>query len=68
MVETPTTTQAQLPKLTAIELEKHVTVEAAAEILGVHIETFEAHYAHLIRKVSPRCRRVKLRELLEDAA
>jgi hypothetical protein len=68
-MESPTTTRPRLPELTAIELEKHVTVEAAAEILGVHVETFEAHYAHLIRKVSPRCRRVKLRELLqEDAA
>ena len=68
MVETPTTTQAQLPKLTAIELEKFITVEDAAKLLAVHVETFEANYSHLIRKVSPRCRRVKLRELLEDAA
>jgi hypothetical protein len=53
-----------LPQLTALELEKHVTVEEAAALLGIHPETFEAHYGHLIIKVSPRCRRVKLRSLL----
>ena len=57
-----------LPTLSAIELEQHVTVERAAEILDVHIETFEATYPHLIRRVSPRCRRVKLRDLLEEKA
>jgi hypothetical protein len=57
-----------LPVLTAIELERHVTVEEAAAIKGIHPETFEAHYAHLIRKVSPRCRRVKLRDLLQENA
>ena len=65
----PTTTPPELPVLTALELEKHITVEDAAKIKGIHVETFEAYYSHLIRKVSPRCRRVKLRELLqEDAA
>jgi len=53
----------QLPTLSAIELEQHVTVERAAKILGVHAETFETAYPHLIRRVSPRCRRVKLRDL-----
>ena len=57
-----------LPVLTALELEKHVTVEEAAEIKCIHVETFEEHYAHLIRKVSPRCRRVKLRDLLKEDA
>ena len=55
-----------LPALSAIELEQHVTVERAAEILGIHFETFEATYPHLIRRVSPRCRRVKLRDLLSQ--
>jgi hypothetical protein len=66
-MESPTT-RPQLPKLTALELEAHVTVEEAAKLKGIHVETFEKYFAHLIRKVSPRCRRVKLRELLEDAA
>jgi hypothetical protein len=55
-----------LPALTALELEKHITVEQAAAIMGIHVETFEATYAHLIKKVSPRCRRVKLRDLLTE--
>jgi hypothetical protein len=58
----------QLPNLSALELERHITVDEAAAIVGVHIETFEEHYAHLIKKVSPRCRRVKLRDLLEEKA
>jgi hypothetical protein len=53
-----------LPTLTALELEQHVSVERAAEILCIHAETFEAAYPHLIRRVSPRCRRVKLRDLI----
>jgi len=52
-----------LPVLSAIELEQYVTVERAAELKGIHVETFEASYAHIIQKVSPRCRRVKLRAL-----
>jgi hypothetical protein len=55
-----------LPMLTAIELEQHVTLERAAQMLGIHVETFEATYPHLIRRVSPRCRRVKLRDLLSE--
>jgi hypothetical protein len=58
----------RLPELTALELEKHITVEQAAKILGIHPETFEEHYGHLIHKVSPRCRRVKLRKLLAEEA
>ena len=57
---------AALPTLTALELEQHVTLERAAEILGIHIETFEATYPHRIRRVSPRCRRVRLRDLISE--
>jgi hypothetical protein len=53
-----------LPTLSALELEQHFSVECAAKILGIHCETFEATYSHLIRRVSPRCRRVRLRDLL----
>ena len=54
----------------ALELEKHVSVPEAAKIRGISPDTFKRHYAHLIRKVSPRRSTVKLRELLseEDAA
>ena len=51
----------------SVEVEQHVKLERAAEILGIHVETFEATYPHLIRRVSPRCRRVKLRDLLQNA-
>jgi hypothetical protein len=54
-----------LPTLTAIELEQFISVNRAAKILGIHIETFEATHSHLIRRVSPRCRRVKLRDVLQ---
>jgi hypothetical protein len=57
---------AHLPVLSALELERHITVEEAAAILGIHVETFESTYSHLIKKVSPRCRRVKLRALLAE--
>jgi hypothetical protein len=52
-----------LPELSALELEQFVTLKRAAEILGVHVDTFEANYPDLIRRVAPRCRRVKLRDL-----
>jgi hypothetical protein len=55
-----------LPVLTAIELEQYVTLERAAELLHIHVETFEATYPHLIKRVSPRCRRVKLRDLVSQ--
>jgi hypothetical protein len=58
---------SELPALTALELERHVTVDEAAAIKGIHVETFEKAYGHLIKKVSPRCRRVKLRDLLTEA-
>jgi hypothetical protein len=56
-------------KLTALELERHVSVPEAAEILGISTDTFKRHHARLIRKVSPRRDAVRLRDLLaEDAA
>jgi DNA-binding CsgD family transcriptional regulator len=50
--------------LTALELEKHVSVPEAARILGISRDTFKRHYRHLIRKISPRRTVVKLRDLL----
>jgi len=59
----------QLPRLAAIDLERHVSTHEAAKILGISVWTFKRHYAHLIRKMSPRGEAVKLRDLLqEDAA
>jgi hypothetical protein len=53
-----------LPKLTALDLERHVSVPVAAEIKGISLDTFKRHYAHLIRKTSPRRNTVKVRDLL----
>jgi len=59
-------TTAKLPELSALDLEKHVSVPAAAEIKNISVDTFKRHYAHLIRKVSTRRDAVKLRDLLQE--
>jgi len=58
-------TSAKLPKLSALDLEKHVSVPAAAEMMNISVDTFKRRYSHLIKKVSPRRDAVKLRRLLE---
>ena len=58
----------KLPELSALDLEKHVSVPTAAEIKNVSVDTFKQHYSHLIRKVSPRRDAVKLRDLLTEHA
>ena len=59
----------RLPELSALDLERHVSVPEAAEFKNISVDTFKRHYSHLIRKVSPRRDAVKLRDLLaEDAA
>jgi hypothetical protein len=59
-------TPAKLPTLTALELERHVSVPEAAEYLNLSEDSFRRHYAHKIRKVSPRRDAVKLRDLLQE--
>jgi hypothetical protein len=61
-------TTDKLPELSALDLEKHVSVPAAAEIRNISVDTFKRHYSHLIRKVSPRREAVKLRDLLAEDA
>jgi hypothetical protein len=53
-----------LPSLSALELERHISVREAAALKGVSEDTFLRHYKHLVRKVSPRRSTVKLRDLL----
>lgn len=53
--------------LSVLELEKHVSVPEAAKFKGISPDTFKRHYAHLIRKASPRRNVVKLRDLLAEA-
>jgi hypothetical protein len=54
-----------LPKLSALDLERHVSVPEAAALKGISPDTFKRHYSHLIEKTSPRRNTVKLRKLLE---
>jgi hypothetical protein len=61
-----TTNTNTLPSLSALELEKHVSVPEAAKIKGISPDTFKRHYAHLIRKVSPLRNTVKLRDLVSE--
>jgi hypothetical protein len=61
-------TGRKLPELSALELEKSISVPEAAAIKGVSPWTFKRHYSHLIRKVSPRREVVKLRALLQEDA
>jgi hypothetical protein len=54
------------PSLSALELEKHVSVPEAAKLKGISPDTFKRHYGHLIRKTSPRRNTVKMRDLLTE--
>jgi hypothetical protein len=57
-----------LPQLSALDLEKNISVPEAAAIKGVSLWTFKRHFGHLIHKLSPGRKAVKLRRLLEDEA
>ena len=56
------------PKLSALDLERHISVPEAARLKGISPDTFKRHYAHLIRKQSTRRSTVKLRDLLATDA
>ena len=62
----PEVTGHKLPELSALELEKNISVPEAAGIKGISPDTFKRHYSHLIRKQSPRRYTVKLRDLLQE--
>jgi hypothetical protein len=60
-----------LPSLSAMDLERHISVPEAAALKGISPDTFKRHYSTLIRHPSPRRSTVKLRDLLtskEDTA
>ena len=61
-------TTAKLPELSALELEKHVSVPEAAKLRGISPDTFKRHFSHLIKKVSPRREAVRLRDLFMEAS
>lgn len=54
----------ELPRLSALELERHVSVAEAAQLRGVSPWTFRRHFPQLIRKQTTRRSTVKLRDLL----
>jgi hypothetical protein len=62
------TGRSGLPTLSALDLEKNISVREAAALKGVSYWTFKRHYSHLINKPSPNRETVKLRTLLEDEA
>jgi hypothetical protein len=62
----PEVTGRRLPELSALDLEKHVSVPEAAEYLNISVDTFRRRYQHIIKKVSPRRDAVKLRHLLQE--
>jgi hypothetical protein len=51
-----------------VERLRIVSVRQAAELKGVSLDTFKRHYAHLIRKLSPRRNGVRLGDVLGDDA
>jgi hypothetical protein len=53
-----------LPELTALQLEQHVSPKEAAKIKGISPATLKRHYPHIFRKASPRRDTIKLRDLL----
>jgi hypothetical protein len=60
-----------LPSLSALELERQISVPEAAALKGISPDTFKRHYGAIIRHPSPRRSTVKLRDLLmceEDTA
>jgi hypothetical protein len=56
----------KLPALTALDLERHISVPEAAKHKNISPDTFKRRYGHLIRKTSPRRRTVKIRDLLAE--
>jgi hypothetical protein len=62
----PEATGRRLPELSALDLEKHVSVPEAAEYLNISVDTFRRRYQHIIKKVSPRRDAVKLRRLFQE--
>jgi hypothetical protein len=61
-------TTINLPSPFALDLERHISVPEAAKFKNISPDTFRRHYAHLIRKISPRRNAVKVRDLLATDA
>jgi hypothetical protein len=62
----PSASTENLPTLSALDLERHISVPEAAKFKNLSPDTFKRHFAHLIRKPSPRRSTVKIRDLVAD--
>jgi hypothetical protein len=64
MATTPKMVRCGLPA--DLERKRIISVPEAAEIKNVSADTFKRHYAHLIKKLSPRRRGVMLGDVIDD--
>jgi hypothetical protein len=55
---------SRIADFSPLELAKLIPVRDAAQLNGVHEDTFKKNYPHLIRKVGPRKAAVTLRDAL----
>ena len=58
--------QIDQPKFTALELASDVSLDKAAEIKGISVDTFVRNYSHIIKRPSARRRTVNLGALLKE--
>jgi hypothetical protein len=65
MKKKPKPATKEVPALSALELERQVSVPEAANLKGISEDTFKRHYSHLINRPSTRRCTVKLRDVLE---
>jgi hypothetical protein len=56
--------RAYLPLPAAVAGRRKISVGQAAEIAGIHEDTWRKHYSHLILKLGPRLERVNLEDAL----
>ena len=58
----------QGPPLSAFELERVISLAEATELTGLSRDSLQRHYAHLIRRLSPRRVGMKLRDAISIGA
>ena len=56
----------RIPLAPDVERRRIISVPEAAELKGVSKDTFERHYRHLIRKLSPHRKGVMLGDVIDD--
>jgi hypothetical protein len=56
--------KATIPLSPDLTRHRRISVQAAADIIDVHEDTFRKHFGHLIHRVGPRLDRVELGDVL----